>query len=53
MRAGCFPDDVTGPVVICAQAGEANTGAFDSFISGWATTAEDIGRSVDAIVAAA
>ena len=31
MRADGLPEDVTGPVVICAQAGEVNTGAFDPF----------------------
>jgi glutamate/tyrosine decarboxylase-like PLP-dependent enzyme len=31
MRPDCLPEDVTGPVVICAQAGEVNTGAFDPF----------------------
>jgi glutamate/tyrosine decarboxylase-like PLP-dependent enzyme len=31
MRADRLPDDVTGPAVICAQAGEVNTGAFDPF----------------------
>jgi glutamate/tyrosine decarboxylase-like PLP-dependent enzyme len=31
MRADRLPEDVTGPVVICAQAGEVNTGAFDPF----------------------
>jgi glutamate/tyrosine decarboxylase-like PLP-dependent enzyme len=38
MRADCLPEDVTGPVVICAQAGEVNTGAFDPFpaIGEWA-----------------
>jgi len=38
MRADCLPEDVAGPVVICAQAGEVNTGAFDPFpaIVGWA-----------------
>ena len=38
MRADCLPEDVTGPVVICAQAGEVNTGAFDPFpaICEWA-----------------
>jgi glutamate/tyrosine decarboxylase-like PLP-dependent enzyme len=38
MRADCLPEDVTGPVVICAQAGEVNTGAFDPFpsIVAWA-----------------
>ena len=38
MRPDCLPEDVTGPVVICAQAGEVNTGAFDPFpaIGEWA-----------------
>jgi glutamate/tyrosine decarboxylase-like PLP-dependent enzyme len=38
MRAECLPEDVTGPAVICAQAGEVNTGAFDPFpaIVDWA-----------------
>jgi glutamate/tyrosine decarboxylase-like PLP-dependent enzyme len=38
MRAGRLPRDVTGPAVICAQAGEVNTGAFDPFpeIVAWA-----------------
>jgi glutamate/tyrosine decarboxylase-like PLP-dependent enzyme len=31
MRPDCLPDDVTGAVVVCAQAGEVNTGAFDPF----------------------
>jgi glutamate/tyrosine decarboxylase-like PLP-dependent enzyme len=31
MRAGRLPADVTGPAVICAQAGEVNTGSFDPF----------------------
>jgi glutamate/tyrosine decarboxylase-like PLP-dependent enzyme len=31
MRADCLPADVTGPAVVCAQAGEVNTGAFDPF----------------------
>ena len=31
MRADGLPDDGTGPAVICAQAGEVNTGAFDPF----------------------
>jgi glutamate/tyrosine decarboxylase-like PLP-dependent enzyme len=31
MRADCLPEDVTGPAVICVQAGEVNTGAFDPF----------------------
>jgi len=32
MRADRLPDDVRGPVIVCAQAGEVNTGAFDPFI---------------------
>ena len=38
MRADCLPEDVAGPVLICAQAGEVNTGAFDPFpaIAAWA-----------------
>ena len=38
MRADALPEDVTGPMVICAQAGEVNTGAFDPFpaILDWA-----------------
>jgi glutamate/tyrosine decarboxylase-like PLP-dependent enzyme len=38
MLAGRLPEDVTGPAVICAQAGEVNTGAFDPFpdIVAWA-----------------
>jgi glutamate/tyrosine decarboxylase-like PLP-dependent enzyme len=38
MRADRLPDDVTGPAVICVQAGEVNTGAFDPFpeIIAWA-----------------
>lgn len=37
MRADLLPD-VEGPVIVCAQAGEVNTGAFDPFprISSWA-----------------
>ena len=31
MRADRLPAEVTGPAVICAQAGEVNTGAFDPF----------------------
>jgi glutamate/tyrosine decarboxylase-like PLP-dependent enzyme len=31
MRADCLPQDVAGPAVICVQAGEVNTGAFDPF----------------------
>ncbi|HLJ98544.1 MAG TPA: pyridoxal-dependent decarboxylase [Streptosporangiaceae bacterium] len=38
MRADLLPRDVSGPAVICAQAGEVNTGAFDLFprIVDWA-----------------
>ena len=38
IRAEHLPADVTGPAVICAQAGEVNTGAFDPFpdIVAWA-----------------
>ena len=38
MRTDQLPRDIFGPAVICAQAGEVNTGAFDSFpeIVGWA-----------------
>ena len=31
MRADCLPEDLTGPAVVCVQAGEVNTGAFDPF----------------------
>jgi len=31
IRADRLPKDVAGPAVICAQAGEVNTGAFDPF----------------------
>ena len=31
LRADCLPGDVTGPAVVCVQAGEVNTGAFDPF----------------------
>jgi glutamate/tyrosine decarboxylase-like PLP-dependent enzyme len=36
LRASLLPD-VTGPVLVCAQAGEVNTGAFDPFdeIADW------------------
>ncbi len=42
MRADQLPRDVTGPAVICAQAGEVNTGAFDAFpeIVAWARERE-------------
>jgi glutamate/tyrosine decarboxylase-like PLP-dependent enzyme len=38
MRADRLPADITGPAIICAQAGEVNTGAFDPFpeIVAWA-----------------
>jgi glutamate/tyrosine decarboxylase-like PLP-dependent enzyme len=38
MRADRLPSGVTGPAIICAQAGEVNTGAFDPFgdIVAWA-----------------
>jgi glutamate/tyrosine decarboxylase-like PLP-dependent enzyme len=38
MRADRLPTEVAGPTVICAQAGEVNTGAFDPFpaIVSWA-----------------
>lgn len=31
MRADLLPGEVTGPVIVCAQAGEVNSGAFDPF----------------------
>jgi glutamate/tyrosine decarboxylase-like PLP-dependent enzyme len=31
MRADRLPDGVTGPAIVCVQAGEVNTGAFDPF----------------------
>jgi glutamate/tyrosine decarboxylase-like PLP-dependent enzyme len=38
MRADRLPERATGPLVVCAQAGEVNTGAFDPFdeIVAWA-----------------
>ena len=38
MRADRLPDDVEGPAVVCAQAGEVNSGAFDPFpaVVSWA-----------------
>jgi glutamate/tyrosine decarboxylase-like PLP-dependent enzyme len=38
LRAEQLPTGVTGPVIVCAQAGEVNTGAFDPFaaIADWA-----------------
>ena len=38
LRADRLPSDVDGPVLVCAQAGEVNTGAFDPFdsIADWA-----------------
>ncbi|OHV50279.1 pyridoxal-dependent decarboxylase [Pseudofrankia sp. BMG5.36] len=37
MRADALPDGLPGPVLVCAQAGEVNTGAFDPFdeIADW------------------
>jgi glutamate/tyrosine decarboxylase-like PLP-dependent enzyme len=37
MRADLLPADLPGPVLVCAQAGEVNTGAFDPFdeIADW------------------
>jgi glutamate/tyrosine decarboxylase-like PLP-dependent enzyme len=29
MRADAFPEDITAPVIVCLQAGNVNTGAFD------------------------
>ena len=42
LRADRLPADVTSPAVICAQAGEVNTGAFDPFpqIMAWARERE-------------
>jgi glutamate/tyrosine decarboxylase-like PLP-dependent enzyme len=31
LRADCLPQDLAGPAVVCVQAGEVNTGAFDPF----------------------
>ena len=38
MRADLLPEDVAAPAIVCAQAGEVNTGAFDPFeaIVDWA-----------------
>jgi glutamate/tyrosine decarboxylase-like PLP-dependent enzyme len=38
MRADLLPSEASGPTVICAQAGEVNTGSFDPFpeIVAWA-----------------
>ena len=38
MNAGLLPSDLAGPLIVCAQAGEVNTGAFDPFeeIVAWA-----------------
>ncbi|HZU78329.1 MAG TPA: aminotransferase class V-fold PLP-dependent enzyme [Acidimicrobiales bacterium] len=38
LRADRLPRDLSGPTVVCAQAGEVNTGAFDPFhdIVSWA-----------------
>jgi glutamate/tyrosine decarboxylase-like PLP-dependent enzyme len=32
MRAGSLPEGLSGPVIVCAQAGEVNTGGFDPFV---------------------
>lgn len=42
MRSELLPDDVEGPAIVCAQAGEVNTGAFDRFgeVVGWARRRE-------------
>lgn len=32
MRAEALPASLSGPVIVCAQAGEVNTGAFDPFV---------------------
>lgn len=39
MRPDRLPTDVEGPVLVCAQAGEVNTGAFDPFgdLADWTT----------------
>ena len=49
LRADRLPDDVSGPVLVCAQAGEVNTGAFDPFdaIADW-TAERDGWLHVDA-----
>jgi glutamate/tyrosine decarboxylase-like PLP-dependent enzyme len=40
-----LPTNLSGPVLVCAQAGEVNTGAFDPFdeIADWLTAATDNG----------
>jgi glutamate/tyrosine decarboxylase-like PLP-dependent enzyme len=45
MRAGRLPEDVTGPAVICVQAGKVNTGAFDPFpeLVQWAQQRREVG----------
>lgn len=42
LRVDRLPEDVTGPAIVCAQAGEVNTGAFDDFnaVVGWARERE-------------
>lgn len=42
LRADQLPSSVTGPAIVCAQAGEVNTGAFDPFpdIVDWARQRE-------------
>jgi glutamate/tyrosine decarboxylase-like PLP-dependent enzyme len=42
MRAELLPEELSGPTIVCAQAGEVNTGAFDPFrdIVAWARRRE-------------
>lgn len=49
LRADQLPQNIGGPVLVCAQAGEVNTGAFDPFdeIAEW-TAAHDGWLHVDA-----
>ena len=41
-----------GPAIVCAQAGEVNSGAVDP-LSNWATTFDDVDRSCAAVLYAA
>ncbi|MGB0112362.1 MAG: pyridoxal-dependent decarboxylase [Ilumatobacteraceae bacterium] len=45
MIAAELPSDLSGPVLVCAQAGEVNTGAFDPFdeIADWLADTTDNG----------
>ena len=45
MIAADLPSDLSGPVLVCAQAGEVNTGAFDPFddIADWLGATTDNG----------